>query len=92
MKDEIQTTTYNGWVNFETWNVYTWFTNDEGTYNLIHELITGTSNKYEAIDALKDYVADKNPIEDNASLYSDILTHSISRIAWQDIVNAFLDE
>ena len=29
----IEDTTYNGWTNYETWNVALWIGNDEGLYN-----------------------------------------------------------
>ncbi len=28
---------YNGWCNYETWNVALWLQNDEGLYNLARE-------------------------------------------------------
>ena len=30
-------TTYNGWENYETWNVALWINNEEGLYELAQE-------------------------------------------------------
>ena len=29
---------YNGWSNFETWDIHLWLTNEQDTYNLCREL------------------------------------------------------
>ena len=30
---------YNGWTNYETWNVYLWLSNEEGSYTWARELV-----------------------------------------------------
>ena len=37
-------TTYNGWKNYETWNVALWLGNDENIHNVAH--------RYDRYDAL----------------------------------------
>ena len=34
---DLTDTTYNGWTNYETWNVALWINNEEGLYNLAQE-------------------------------------------------------
>ena len=36
-QSNVLDTTYNGWENYETWNVALWMQNDEGLYNLAAE-------------------------------------------------------
>ena len=44
----IEDQTYNGWANYETWNVALWIQNDEGLYDLARTL----SDYKELVDVL----------------------------------------
>ena len=41
---------YNGWQNYETWNVALWLQNDEGLYNLASEV----GNYIDTVEVLAD--------------------------------------
>lgn len=38
MSDEKKDTTYNGWTNYETWNLKLWIDNDKGLSELVGEM------------------------------------------------------
>jgi hypothetical protein len=40
---------YNGWSNYETWNIALWAGNDEGSYNYVRENRPYTAVKAERI-------------------------------------------
>lgn len=42
---------YNGWTNYETWNVKLWMDNDEGSYNYYGELAQEVYDAAEASDS-----------------------------------------
>jgi len=46
----MTTATYNGWANYETWNVTLWIQNDEGLYNVAKQC----RNYQELVDLLYD--------------------------------------
>ncbi len=48
-QSNILSTEYNGWENYETWNVALWIQNDEGFYSLAME----AGNYEDFVDALE---------------------------------------
>ena len=53
----MTTSTYNGWANYETWNVVLWIENDEGLYNVAKQC----RNYQELVDLLYDCGSTETP-------------------------------
>jgi hypothetical protein len=47
---------YNGWTNYETWNVSLWLNNEPGTYDELRGIANGRGEDYERAARLKDWV------------------------------------
>ena len=73
----ITDTTYNGWTNYETWNVALWIQNDEGLYHLAREcgdyetLVDRLYNDYGVRDT-KDGVKFNDPKVNVIQINSDV--------------------
>jgi hypothetical protein len=59
----IQDQTYNGWTNYETWNVALWIQNDESFYSLAREV----GNYEDFVDALEGCGFNKSSTPDGVS-------------------------
>jgi hypothetical protein len=73
----ITDTTYNGWTNYETWNVALWIQNDEGLYHLAAEcgdyetLVDRLYNDY-GVRETKDGVKFNDPKVNVIQINSDV--------------------
>lgn len=98
------TTDYNGWTNYETWNVNLWIENEEGSYRYWREVTRecidaaeadGTFTKEERaaldlMERLKDKITEGAP-DLGASMYSDILGAALSDVNWMEIARSMID-
>ena len=94
---------YNGWTNYETWNVALWLDNDQGTEGLMREYAQecyddaeGTQLRTreqvatgELADRIREYLDENNPVTD-ASVYSDLLGAALSEVNWREIAEHYI--
>ena len=97
---------YNGWSNYETWNVALWMDNEPGTYEMAREWATEAIENAEACEyltkqevatrdvasSLEDFIRENNPLADDASVYSDILSANLSEVNWHAIAEGWVQE
>lgn len=86
---------YNGWSNYETWNVALWLGNDEALDANKRYIIAEAESRYDASQALKDFVTDpENGMVPDlpASMGADLLGAALSEVNWLEIVDAEWDD
>jgi hypothetical protein len=97
---------YNGWNNYETWNVALWIDNDQGSYSQRQEMAQDAWDNAEAdknftreeratldlSDALKSWIEEMNPIGDQASMFTDLLNAALGEVDWHEIAENFLTD
>lgn len=83
---------YNGWTNYETWNVKLWIDNDEDAHNNIRNIAMTIENAYALSLEIKKEIEDNNPLIKEASMYSDMLTSSLKMVNWIELAKAFMEE
>ena len=98
---------YNGWTNYETWNVKLWMDNDESTCHYWQEQTDelwkrarknqawpGSTRKESAAAQLADTL--KSECEENqpevSGMYADLLGAALSEVNWLEIAENMLEE
>jgi hypothetical protein len=80
-----------GWTNYATLCVHLWLTNDGATYHHCCSLAAACqTEKFLLSDRLKEFVEELNPLRDQANVFSDMLSATISEVDWHEVAQAFL--
>lgn len=98
---------YEGWTNYETWNVNLWLDNTQASQNYWAEeareiyndpeleIRKGFTHKEEAAfvlaDELKDALEENMPQIDN-NVYLDLLNASLSEVNWYEIASNLIED
>ncbi len=97
---------YNGWSNYETWNVALWIDNEQGNYNHWRSeaqdcwdnasprqatLTREERAAYDLADRLKSQFEEDAP-DLGASCWSDLLSAALSEVDWDEIAEHYMDE
>lgn len=95
---------YNGWTNYETWNVALWLDNDQGSYNHWREkaqdAYDGAESSHRTREEEAAYTLAASLRADmeeaapdlGASCWSDLLTAALSEVNWDEIAAHYIDE
>lgn len=83
---------YNGWSSYESWCVNLWIGNDQISYHHAQGLTRRASSAYELAQRLKDWVEEDNPLSNESSLYSDLLSASLREVNWREIAEHYWED
>lgn len=80
---------YNGWANWQTWNVSLWLNNDEGLYRSALEYLRPTTTGYRVTARdfemfMRDLLPDGTPDMDSR--------HEYDGVDWQEILDGFQED
>ena len=87
---------YNGWSNYETWNVKLWLDNDEYLCNEWQPEIAGQypDDEVGLARAIQEFVCDpENGLVPDlgATMASDLLNAALSEVNWREIAESILE-
>lgn len=82
--------TYNGYTNYETWNVALWIDNDQGEQEYWIEQTRQAKNVYELEAILKEYHNQNMP--EVRGTYADLLQAALDSVNWMEIAENFWEE
>jgi hypothetical protein len=87
----METMTYNGWTNWETWNVELWIDNEEGIYREKQRFLRRNSEEDE-IDADKVEKFCRDIFPDGTPDMKDDPRGDMNRVNWEELAESWSEE
>lgn len=88
---------YNGWSNYETWNVKLWMDNDQGEYNYWRDRVQELweSNDHDKNSTASDLAKELEAYHDDnmpevSGTYADLLGAALSEVDWREIAESLI--
>lgn len=93
---------YNGWTNYETWNVALWLGNEQGSDLECSDMADRAIDRNEGdkdaartsmADQLKDMIEEQAAaIMPNAGMFTDLLNAALSEVDWEEIASHYVEQ
>jgi hypothetical protein len=88
----VKETTFNGWVNYETWAVNLWLTNDEDTNKQLDKILKNFITPQRKADKLRLLVQDwmydyiRKTLDNENGMFIDLLRSAVNNVNWDAII------
>lgn len=82
---------YNGWKNYETWNVKLWLDNEQGSSEEARDMARRARSVNDLAEQLKDWVNEMAP-DLGASCFADLLNAALGEVDWYEMAESYYEE
>lgn len=88
--------TYNGWVNYPTWAVHLWISNEEALWDTALEIVGYAERErgedvWYGPDTLREWVVGALVPDLSASMAGDILGWALGQVDWLEVYDAIVE-
>lgn len=94
---------FNGYTNYQTWNVALHIDNNETLYNEVREKLASYNRAFKqdssdksiargAAVALEELIRNKNPLSTKHGMFFDLLSNALDQIDWLEIAETRLED